>query len=277
MNKFYIPAINTGKFLFNMNIITLTSDWGLSSHYVGAVKGVILSYCPEAKIIDISHDIPVFDIHKVSFVLKNSYKYFPKGTIHIIGVNTEASDKTPHMVIEYDGHYFIGSDNGIFSLIFDRKPDKIIELDVIQDSDYFTFAGRDIFAKVACHLAQGKKIEELGHAKNEINELIHPKPTTDKGLIRGTVIFIDTYENVITNITENIFKEIGKGRPFTISFRSYDDINIIHKAYNDVGEGEKLAFFDSSGLLEIAINKGNASNLLGLKINDTIRIEFEDR
>ena len=106
-----------------MAIITLTSDWGLKDHYAGAVKGAILSKMPGARIVDISHQIPSFEIEQAAFVLKNAYSNFPKGSVHILGINTEESDKYAHTVVEVDGHFFIGTDNGIFSLLFDKKPD----------------------------------------------------------------------------------------------------------------------------------------------------------
>ncbi len=257
-----------------MSIITLTSDWGHSDHYIGAVKGSILSLLPDVKIIDISHQIAPFNIDQAAFILKNCYKNFPKGTIHIIGVNTEESDKNPHTVVFIDDHYFIGTDNGIFSMIFDKPPKKIIELNIMLDSDYFTFSTRDRFVKAAIHLAEGKKIEDLGVERKKVNEKILFKPAVEKNIIKGIIIYIDSFENVITNITEQLFKKIGKGRKFSVLFRG-ESINKIHKSYNDVPVGEIVAIFGSNGHLEIAINQGNASGLLGLGINDTVMIEFE--
>lgn len=258
-----------------MSIITLTSDWGLKDHYSGIIKGCILSQIPDATITDISHNIPPFDIEQASFIIKNSYKYFPKNTIHIIAINTTASIKAPHLAILYDGHYFIGADNGIFSLIFKDAPEKIIELEIFQKSDYFTFAERDIFVEAACHLAKGKPIEELGKIKDKINKKLLFEPVVDNNSIKGMVIYIDAYENAITNITETLFKKIGKGRQFKILF-GIETINKIHKSYSDVPKIEKTAVFNSSGLLEIAINMANASSLLGLKYKDVVKIEFEN-
>ena len=257
-----------------MPIITLTSDWGHSDHYIGAVKGSILSLLPDVKIIDISHQVAPFNIEQAAFILKNCYKNVPKGTIHIIGVNTEESDKNPHTVVFIDDHYFIGTDNGIFSMIFDKPPKKIIELNIMQDSDYFTFSTRDRFVKAAIHLAEGKKIENLGVERKKVNEKILFKPAVEKNIIKGIIIYIDSFENVITNITEQLFKKIGKGRKFSVLFRG-ESINKIYKSYNDVPVGEIVAIFGSNGHLEIAINQGNASGLLGLGINDTVMIEFE--
>lgn len=256
-----------------MSIITLTSDWGLKDHYSAAVKGAILSKMPEARIVDISHNVPSFEIEQAAFVIKNAYPNFPPGTVHILGINTEESDKFPHTVVEMDGQYFIGADNGIFSLIFDKKPDKAIELTISQESDFFTFSSRDRFVKAAVHLAQGNKIEELGPLKEEMLEKILLKPVYDNDVVKGHVMYIDTYENVITNITQSFFKEARRNREFNIIFRTYI-INKISRSYTDVPPGEIVALFDSSGYLEIALNQGNAAGLLGLEIKDMIRIEF---
>ena len=256
-----------------MAIITLTSDWGLKDHYSGAVKGAILKKMPEAVIVDISHSIPSFEIEQAAFVIRNVYKDFPDGTIHIIGINTEESEKNPHTVVEFNKQFFIGTDNGIFSLIFDEKPDKIVELSIPQDTDFFTFSSRDRFISAAVHLANGKNIEELGSLKDKFIEKILLKAVVDNNIIKGHVIYIDSYENLITNIKKPIFEEISNGRKFNILFRTHE-INKISSSYTDVPPGEILALFDSGGHLEIAMNQGNAAGLLGLDIKDMIRIEF---
>ena len=258
-----------------MLIITLTSDWGLKDHYLAAVKGAIYTQLPGAVIVDISHQISSFDLNQAAFIVRNSWRNFPEGTIHILGINTEASIETPHTVVFYKGHYFIGADNGIFSLIFDEVPEKIIELDIIQDSDYFTFSTRDVFVKVACHIAKGNRVEVLGRAKNHVLQKIPFKPVIDGNLIKGKVIYVDSYENVYTNISESLFTSMTKGKKFIIQFRSDSyRIKTISKAYKDVVQGEMLAIFSTSGLLEIAINQGKASSLLGLRIDQSVLVEI---
>jgi len=258
-----------------MPIITLTSDWGLKDHYLSAVKGSIYNQLPGALIVDISHDISSFDLNQAAFIIRNAWQNFPEGTIHILGINTEASIETPHTVVFYRGHYFIGADNGIFSLIFDEVPDKIIELDIIQDSDYFTFSTRDVFVKVACHIAKGNPVVELGRIKNTVVQKIPFKPVIDGNLIKGKVIYVDNYENVYTNITETLFNSMTRGKKFIIQFRSDSyRIKAIRKAYKDVAQGEMLALFSTSGLLQIAINQGKASSLLGLKVDQSILVEI---
>jgi len=259
----------------HMAIITLTSDWGTKDHYTAAVKCAILSRDPAITIVDISHTIGNFNLTETAFVLRNAFHHFPEGTIHIIAVNTEASVKHVHAVALYKGHYFIGADNGIFSLIFDEKPEKMIEISIPQDSDYFTFSSRDVFVKVACMIASGASIESTGSPMNDYNRLVAFKPVYEENIIRGVVTYIDSFDNCITNITEAAFKEIGKGRRFTVYFRT-DETDEIKKAYSDVPPGEIVTLFGTTGYLEVAINQGCASGLLGLQIADSVRIDFEE-
>lgn len=258
-----------------MPVITLTSDWGTKDHYLASVKGAILKQLPEARIIDISHHIPPHNLAHAAFVLKNCYKDFPEGSIHIIGISTEESEENPHTVIFADGQYFIGSDNGIFSLIFDEKPEKIIEITLMQDSEFFTFSSRDRFVKAAAMLAGGAVIEDLGHARDTLNKKILFAPVIEPNVIKGMVIYIDNYENAITNISVEKFKEIGKNKKFTISFRG-EETSKLRDSYSDVPVGEIVALFGCNGHLEIAMNHGNASGLLGLNLDDPIRVEFYD-
>jgi S-adenosylmethionine hydrolase len=258
-----------------MAIITLTSDWGQKDHYAGSVKGAICRMLPDARIIDISHDIPAFDLSQAAFIVRNFYPDFPTGTIHIIAVNGEASLQTPHTLVCHNGHFFIGADNGIFSLIFDEKPSRIIELDIIQDSNYFTFPARDVFAKVACHVAAGKPLEELGPERHKVMERMSFRPVVQGDIMKGHVTYIDNYGNAITNIPESLFRSAVNKKKFAITFRSPNyRITAISNSYKDVNPGDMLALFSTTGLLEIAIRDGMASGLLGLKPDQMIVIEI---
>lgn len=260
--------------LSQMAIITLTSDWGRKDHYLAAVKGAIYCRMPDVIITDVSHDIAHYNIMEAAFVVKNSWKSFPEGTVHMIAVESEASVKHPHMLVVVEKQFFIAADTGIFSLIFDQQVDEIYEITTYQDSDIFTFPARDVFVKVACHLAQQGKPTEIGQLRNSYNVLKVFNPVIEPDSIRGVVIYVDGYENVVTNITRKDFTEVGKGRKFTLHFRG-EEIEIIHTAYTDVPEGEVIALFGATSFLEIAINKGNAAGLLGLEINESIRVEFK--
>jgi S-adenosylmethionine hydrolase len=264
-----------------MAIITLTTDMGLRDYYVGALKGAIYSQVDDVEIVDISHHIKPFDTYQAAFVLRNAYVDFPPGTIHIIGVNPDAAHDLNHLIVRYTDQYFIGADNGVFSLLFDKRVDDVFELNLSQDSDDLTFVTKNLFAKAACHLARGGTPEVIGKRIEGIRQSERFRPVIDNHLIKGTVIYIDSYGNVITNISHQLYRDVGKGRDFSLQMGlSKHDIREIKTVYNEVKEGEKLALFGSSGFLEIAINKGTpesgggAHMLFGLKVNDTIRIEF---
>jgi len=256
-----------------MSIITLTSDWGLKDHYLAVVKASIFSQLSEVNIVDISHLIPQYDIAQASYIIKNAYSYFPKGSIHIIAINSIASIETPHLGVYADGHYFIGADNGIFSLIFDKAPETIIELEITQDSDYFTFSAKDVFVKAACYIAKGGKLEDLGDPKSGLTIKNPLLSIIDENSISGNVIYIDGYENIITNISEIDFRKVQKGRSFRIEVRK-NIISKLSKSYHDVVEGELLALFASNGLLQIALNTNKAKSLLGLNYDDVITVSF---
>jgi S-adenosyl-L-methionine hydrolase (adenosine-forming) len=253
-------------------IITLTTDWGLKDHYVASVKGKLFSLVQQdILIVDISHQITPLRIYEAAFVLKNCMEFYPPGTIHIISVGSEASKVTPHVVVEYQERFFIGTDNGIFSLLFD-KPDKAYEIEVYQDSDFFTFPTKDVFVKVAASIVNGEPTESVGPVRNQLNKGPESfKPADTPTSISGVVIHIDNYGNAITNITYEKFKRVVKNKPFVIVFKSYEIEKISH-TYQDEGHGELLALFNSSGLLEIAQCDGHAANILGLSFNDMVKV-----
>ena len=253
-----------------MPIITLTTDFGMKDHYVSSVKGAILNQLPTVSVIDISHRIEKYNIPETAFVLKNAYTNFPKGTIHIIGVKTEQSKSASQVVVYSDGHYFIGADNGIFYLLLENHIDKIIAL----PPNTSIFPTLDIFVNAACHLANGKPLEELGAIKTELYQSIPFRAASIGDMIRGTVIYIDSYDNVISNISRNLFNQVGKGRPFEINVKG-NEIKKISTFYNDAPEGEIVVLFNSSDYLEIAMNMGKASSLLNFRVNDQITIQFE--
>lgn len=274
-----------------MALITLTTDFGLKDHFVGAVKGAIYSELPEATIVDITHEITPFNIAETAYILKNAYKSFPKGTIHIVGVDSELSIQNKHIAIYLDDHYFICPDNGIISMIASEiNPTKIVEIN-IHDHIESSFPVLDVFVKVASFIARGGKLDVIGKAIEDYKKMveIQPKINQEKTIIVGGVIYIDNYGNVISNISKKMFEEIGKDRPFKITARRYT-FDKIYTQYNDIVnfestdirqfDGKKLALFNSANYLEIAIYRSNlktvggASTLLGLDYRDRITVEF---
>ena len=258
-----------------MAIITLTTDLGDKDIYQAALKGSILKLLPAVNIVDITNSVAAFNIQQAAFILKNSFHYFPEGTVHLIGVDTVYNDETRYLAICYQNHYFVGADNGIFSLMFDTQPKDIVEINIMQDLKFLHFPLADIFVKAACHLAQGGKILEIGIPVTSVEKKMNLQPVLEKNLIKGAVIYIDSFQNVITNITKELFNNVQQGRRFSLSFKRNETINHLSWHYNEVPEGEKLCLFGISNHLEIAINKGNASGLLGLSLGDSVIIDFQ--
>ncbi len=275
-----------------MAIITLTTDFGHKDHFVGAIKGTIYRELETARIVDISHDISPFNIQECAYILKNAYKAFPGGTIHIVGVDSELTQENQHIAVLVDGHYFISANNGVISLITaEINPEKVVEIK-IPDPIHGAFPVLDVFVQVACHIARGGTLEVVGKKFEGLRDLkeFSPRITDNGGSIVGSVIYIDNYGNVITNIRKSLFEAYRKGRAFTINARN-KKISEIHTTYSDIinfeldknqrkGPGDLLALFNSSGYIELAIYKsdlntvGSASSLLGLDYRDTIIINF---
>lgn len=275
-----------------MAIITLTTDFGEKDHFVGAVKGAIYSELNDIRIVDISHSVNPFNITEAAYIIQNAFNSFPKGSIHIIGIDSELNPENKHIAVKLDGHFFICANNGIMSLIASEiVPEKIVEIN-IHDRIETNFTVLDVFVKVACHIARGGTLEVIGKTIQDIKHLTDIKPVvnTDESQIIGNVIYIDNYGNVVTNITRKIVKDVGKGRNFEISARNYK-FKTIHERYSDSinfnierhkreEDGKKLALFNSAGFLELAIYKsnpqtvGSASSLFGLHFRDTVTINF---
>ena len=275
-----------------MAIITLTTDFGEKDHFAGAIKGAIYTELPEIRIVDISHSISPFNISEAAYIIQNAYRSFPKGTIHVIGVDSELNQENKHIGVKLDDHYFICANNGIMSMICTEiAPEKIVEIN-IHDKIQTSFPVLDVFAKVACHIARGGTLEVIGKTITEIKPIknVVPYVNEDKSQIIGSVIYIDNYGNVVTNIKKSFFETIQKGRNFEISARSYK-FKTIYKKYSEFvnfeipedkrhDEGRALVVFNSGNFLEIAVYKsnsttvGSASTLMGLNLMDTVSINF---
>jgi S-adenosylmethionine hydrolase len=260
-----------------MAIITLTTDLGDKDIYQAALKGSILKLLPSVNIVDITNSVAAYNIQQAAFILKNSFYYFPDATVHLIGIDTLYNVDTKYLALKYKNHYFVGADNGIFSLMFEKAPDEIVEINIMQDLKFLHFPLADIFVKAACHLANGGELTEIGIPLDNIEMKMNLQPVVEKNLIKGSVIYIDSFQNVITNITKEFFSTVQQGRRFVLSFKRNETINHLSWHYNEVPEGEKLCLFGISDHLEIAINKGNASGLLGLNLGDSVIIDFEEQ
>lgn len=276
-----------------MKFITLTTDFGEKDYSAGAVKGAIYNLVPDARIVDISHSITPFDILQTAFVLKNAYVHFPKGSIHIIGVDAERTPEKNHLIMQFDGHFFIGADNGIFHLLTNGSKEADIFL-LRESSPICSFPTLNCFTKIAAQITQNIPLEDIGERTETILQMtaFTPDCSADKSKIYGKIIYIDHYGNVISNISKTMFDEIGKNRSFEVIFNSYSFKKIypsyssitnfnLPKEYRDFPDGKHFLLFNSIGLLELAIYKSNietvggASTLLGLNYLDQVSIHFK--
>jgi S-adenosylmethionine hydrolase len=274
-----------------MSIITLTTDYGLKDHFVGALKGKILSEYSEATIIDISHDVDPFNTVEASYIIGASYASFPKGSVHLIGVDMEFNKENQHIVMQWNDHYFIAADNGILSMLSQKiVPQKIVTIN-IHDRLPSDATDLDVFVKVACHIAKGGLLNVIGKEIKSIKQVtdLQAVLSDDGNSLKGHVIYIDHFGNVITNISKKYFIEVAKGRPYEIVLKTKNIKTILPK-YSAIAssdkypiksyEGEKLAIFNEAGFLEIAIFRsnpskvGSANSLLGLNYRDVVNIVF---
>lgn len=263
-----------------MALLTLTTDWGLRDHYVAAFKGELLGLYPEIHVLDISHEIEHFNILQASFILRSSFPFFPAGTIHYIGLSgsdpNQKSRNPDYLIVSSNGHTFIGQDSGIFSLLLGDSPKEIVRLNSADNSTPEEQSKSLMNALV--HLVKGNSASLLGESQSTVHQSYLAQPTVDSDSIRGTILYIDSFGNVIVNVEKQLFEQERKSRDFTIYLRkSMYDINKISNNYHEVEIGEIVAMFNREGFLEIAINHDSAAHLLGLKMMDPIRIEFYDR
>ena len=275
-----------------MSIITLTSDYGNKDYSVSELKAKIYNEITDVRIVDISHNISPFNLTEAAYIIKSAYRHFPKGSIHIIGIESDLTPENAHIAMKFNDNYFIGADNGIFSMIIgDFKADSMVEINIHKNYNN-TITANDVFVKIATHISRDGKLEVIGKKIDSIKEIkdIKPVVSSDNNQIIGSVIYIDNYGNVVTNITQNIFDKIAKSRPFTIYarnvkfdkiFNNYSDA-IDYSVPKDKREedGKKIALFNNLGYLELSIYKsnpstvGSASTLFGLGYRDQISIHF---
>ncbi len=256
-----------------MPVITLTTEWKSDDIYNGIIKGKLYSLCPGATVIDNASNIRPFNISHASFIIRNTFLNYPRGSVHIICVHTEAQKGEDYLIVKARDHFFIGTDNGIFNLILNSDPDEIIRID-----DEGTTDELEIFAKAASGLFAGKNPAQLGKPLKSIRERVPLRATLDKEVIIGSIIFIDSYGNAISNITREIFYRVFENREFRISVQSNKNYTEhISSSYNDVPVGDLLARFNSLDLLEISINGADVSELLGLEVGSVVRVDTTNK
>lgn len=255
-----------------MRILSLTSDAGTNSHYIGAIKGAALKAAQfDILPVDINHQIPAFDIIRAAYCVKNFYSHYPEGTIHLVSVNDYYGSAPAMLLVEDKGHYFILPDNGIITLIFESLPDNIrsYTLDLNDRSPLIS-----IVEKIIVDLYADTPLNKMGKSAKSVMQGLGFQPVIETDRIRGTIVFVDNYGNVVVNVHKILFESVFEENDVVIYFKQNDPIQGLSKSYNDVEIGEPLCHFNSSNLLELAVNMGNASTLLGLNIDDLIQIEL---
>lgn len=254
-----------------MTTITLTTDFGLKDHYAALFKAAAISRMQNISLVDITHNIQPFNIVQAAYVFRNSWKNFPAGTIHFISVNDLPAASRKFLLAGHMGHFFIVADNGLLPLSLGGPIYSSCALPWPEDA---AFPLAELFAHTAAQLAVGLPPEEIGIPQDTMAQRIGLQPVVKQDQIRGSVVYIDRYENVVVNIDKAIFDQIRRQRPFALYFKRHDPITALSGHYSDRPIGEPLCFFNSAGLLEIAINTGRAATLLGLKVDDMVQIDF---
>jgi S-adenosylmethionine hydrolase len=264
---------NTGFYLAGMYDEALPPVYPLGDHYVAQLKGILMRVAPEAVIVDISHRIQAFNAIHTAYVLRQAYRIYPPGTIHLVGVNSEPSPRNKLVFIQKDEHFFVGANDGMFSMVFEGNPDFIAELQ--HDSELRGFAAIQLFALSVKYVVDKYDLSDIG-IPCEMKRDIVSNAAYDENEIRGTVIFIDSFGNLITNVSRELFEKVGKNRPFRICIRSErDSIDRISQYYDDVPERYRLAMFNSDGMLEIAMRNCNMAQLERLDTHTVIHISFD--
>jgi hypothetical protein len=275
-----------------MSIITLITDFGHKDYFVGALKGKILSEQKEAVIVDISHEIDLFNTLEASYCIEAAYSNFPKGTIHIIGVDSERVGDTQHIAMQWDDHYFICADNGILNTLIQKIiPQKIVAI-TIHDRLNTDVSDMDVFGAVAGRISRGGLLNVIGKEIQTLKpvSVLTSAISDDLAEIKGQIVYIDSFGNCVTNISQKQFNDTIRSRKFEIIIKN-KKITRLHKSYSDFPvsdtkqlkdlEGDFLALFNENGYLEIAIYKsnpktvGSASTLLGLHFRDSISVKFK--
>jgi S-adenosylmethionine hydrolase len=261
-----------------MNVITLTTDFGYADWFAGAMKGVVLRLHPRATVVDISHDIQSGDIWAGAFALAASYRFFPRGTVHVAVVDPGVGSQRAALAVQTLDYFFVGPDNGILSLALRQERIQVIHR--IENEKYFlhpvsrTFHGRDIFAPVAAHLSRSVPCSRLGPTSKDMKELAWPEVQRDRHGLRGQVVYVDRFGNAITNLSNELLHR-RRGR-WTL-WRNGKELCAVEAFYEAVAKGKLVAVPGSSGFLEIAINGGSAAIEWGLRNGSKVMLRSADR
>jgi len=258
-------------------LITLLTDFGLADHYVAAMKGVILGICPQARLVDISHEVRPYGIAEAAFTLGQAYPYFPAGTTHLVVVDPGVGSARRPLLVQAQGHYFIGPDNGALTLPMDRDPGHVIR--EITAAAYFrqplsgTFHGRDIFAPVAAHLASGVPVAEFGTIVGDAVRLdLAPAKYGEDGVWLGRILYVDRFGNLVTNFRAADVPEIAEKRFKMVIGNT--ETSWYHPSYASANQENIFIIKGSSGFIEVSINQGDAALATGASAGTPVTLRL---
>lgn len=254
-----------------MALVTILSDFGDHDYYLPAVKASMLAINPQLNIIDISNSVRPFDIAQAAFILRSSFRNFPKGTVHLVSIDSTGGFAEGYIGVKLEEHIFIGPNNGILSLLADHEPGIMVRFADLHLKDT-TFPAKDILAPIAAKVASGAAIHDFGGPLQNFRKLISRQAKVTRDQILGHVVHVDVYGNLITNIKKEDFDKLNPGR-YTLEF-SREKLDELNRNYDEVEPGDCFAFFNSLGLLEIGINHGDGAGLLGMKMDSVIYLTF---
>ena len=256
-------------------VITLTTDFGLVDPFVGIMKGVIAGRAPDATVIDVTHGIPPQDVRAGALVLRHAVPYFPQGSIHVAVVDPGVGTERRALCVETATGWLVGPDNGVLSLA--ASPDAVRRIVLLTDERFFlsrrsgTFHGRDVFAPVAAALATGTAATALGVEVRDMTRIDLPAPLVDETTVRGEVIYVDRFGNLVTNVGRDTVEGLRHRRP---TVRVADKaVGPIVTAYGALARGAAGAVVNSWDLLEIAVRDGSARDRLGAGVGASVLIE----
>ena len=262
-------------------IITLLTDFGIASTYPAQMKGVILERCPGAVLVDLSHEVPRHDVRTAAFMLASAARAFPKGTVHVAVVDPQVGSARRALAVEAGGQTYLAPDNGLLTVVLGGgggrphagRAVSIENRSLFRTDVSSTFHGRDIFAPVAAALARGTPLDDLGPVADSVHWLDVPAPRREGGSIRGEVLYVDPFGNLVTNITGD---QVGGTEPSRVAvYVGGAVIRGLSRAYSDVAAGMLLIYIGSAGLLEVAVNRQSAASRLAADVGTPIRVAFE--
>lgn len=252
-----------------MPIITLTTDFGLRDPYAAQLKGTIMSMCPNANLVDISHNVGPYDLLEAAHMLNHSWKHFPVGTLHICTVDSNSETDTPFLCFRQNDHLFLMPDNGLVYLIFDDFNASVVRLEIPSGG-----STKLSIAQAVKQISLGFEPTQLGEPAKDLVGSMRPAPVIQPDRIRASIVYIDRYHNAVLNVHRDQIDKMRKGRLVHTRFSQGDPIIGIHEHYHEVPQGDLLARYNSRGYVEICINMGRAAQLFGLERDQLIELEF---